>query len=178
VAERPASRAAAGSGRRRQEQTHPGTPWAAQSKPTEPQDTLQVRETHLDLLALTQALGSSERPGNVPGACSWMSRGILREGSFGQHCSLSGHTSQSSLLARYRSVLPSCTVPLVPSCFPPGQGRRRWSDQIESRRARRCHHFASTCRTQGYVARCPSSRLASSSSELRRKQYRLQAAPA
>ena len=48
-------------------------------------------------------------------ACSWMSRGILRDGSFGQHCGLSGHTSQSSLLARYRSVLPSCTVPLVPS---------------------------------------------------------------
>jgi hypothetical protein len=47
-------------------------------------------------------------------ACSWMSRGILRDGSFGQHCGLSGHTSQSSLLARYRSVLPSCTVPLVP----------------------------------------------------------------
>ena len=40
-------------------------------------------------------------------ACSWMSRGILRDGSFGQHCGLSGHTSQSSLLARYRSVLPS-----------------------------------------------------------------------
>src|SRR6195256_6233530 len=54
-------------------------------------------------------------------ACSWMSRGILRAGSFGQHCGLSGQPSQSSLLARYRSVLPSCTVPLVPSCFPPGQ---------------------------------------------------------
>jgi hypothetical protein len=54
-------------------------------------------------------------------ASSWMSRGILRAGSFGQHCGLSGHTSQSSLLARYRSVLPSCTVPLVPSRFPPGQ---------------------------------------------------------
>ena len=38
-------------------------------------------------------------------ACSYMSRGILRDGSFGQHCGLSGHTSQSSLLARYRSVL-------------------------------------------------------------------------
>jgi hypothetical protein len=54
-------------------------------------------------------------------ACSWMSRGILRDGSFGLHCGLSGHTSQSSLLARYKSVLPSCTVPLVPSYFPPGQ---------------------------------------------------------
>jgi hypothetical protein len=54
-------------------------------------------------------------------ACSWMSRGILRDGSFGQHWGLSGHISQSRLLARYRSVLPSCTVPLVPSRFPPGQ---------------------------------------------------------
>src|SRR6476660_1780665 len=54
-------------------------------------------------------------------ACSWISRGILRDGSFGQHCGLSGHTSQSSLLARYRSVLPSCTVPLVPSRLPLGQ---------------------------------------------------------
>jgi CRP-like cAMP-binding protein len=35
----------------------------------------------------------------------WMSRWILRDGSFGQHCGLSGHASQSSLLARYRSVL-------------------------------------------------------------------------
>src|SRR3954453_6058294 len=40
-------------------------------------------------------------------ACSWTSRGILRDGSFGQHCGLSGHISQSSLLARYRSVLPA-----------------------------------------------------------------------
>ena len=58
-------------------------------------------------------------------ACSWMSRGILRDGSLGQHCGLSGHPSQSSLLARYRSVLPSCTVPLVPSRFRLGSGRRR-----------------------------------------------------
>ena len=53
-------------------------------------------------------------------ACSCMLRGILRDGSFGQHCGLSGHASQSSLLARYKSVLPPCTVPLVPSRFPAG----------------------------------------------------------
>jgi hypothetical protein len=82
-------------------------------------------------------------------ACSWISRGILRDGSFGQHCGLSAQTSQSSLLARYRSVLPSCTVPLVPSCFP-----RRWPDHSESRHAKRCRHPASTCRKQEYVARC------------------------
>jgi hypothetical protein len=34
-------------------------------------------------------------------ACSWISRGILRDGSFGQLCGLSGQTLQSSLLARY-----------------------------------------------------------------------------
>ena len=48
-----------------------GTSRAAQSKPTEPQDALQVREPHLDLLALTprllEALGTSERPGDVSG---------------------------------------------------------------------------------------------------------------
>jgi hypothetical protein len=109
-------------------------------------------------------------------ACSWMSRGILRDGSFGQHCGLSGQTSQSSLLARYRSVLPSCTVPLVPSRFPPGQCRRRRSGHIESRCARRCHHPASTCRTRGYVARCLSPRPASSASEPPHKQYLRQAA--
>jgi hypothetical protein len=54
-------------------------------------------------------------------ACSWMSRGILRVGSFGQHLGFSGQTSQSRLLARYRRVLPSCTVPLVLSSLPPGQ---------------------------------------------------------
>jgi len=45
--------------------------WATQSKPTEPQDALQVCEPHLDLLALPlrllKALGASERPGNVSG---------------------------------------------------------------------------------------------------------------
>src|SRR6478752_4472428 len=45
--------------------------WTAQSKPPELQDALQVREPHLDLLAfmprLLEALGTSERPGNVPG---------------------------------------------------------------------------------------------------------------
>src|SRR5213079_272027 len=54
-------------------------------------------------------------------ACSWTSRGILRDGSFGQQVGFSGQRSQSRLLARYRSVLPSCTVPLVLSNLPPGQ---------------------------------------------------------
>jgi hypothetical protein len=47
-----------------------GASWATQSKSTEPQDTLQVFEPHLDLLAFTsrllKALGASERPSDVP----------------------------------------------------------------------------------------------------------------
>jgi len=85
-----------------------------------------VCEPHLDLLALTltaEAVGACERPGNVSGVLMDVS-GILRDGSFGQHWGLSGHTSQSSLLAQYRSVLPSCTVPLVPSRFPPRKSMR------------------------------------------------------
>src|SRR5829696_457134 len=53
-------------------------------------------------------------------ACSWMSRGILRDGFFGQHFGLSGHTSQSSLLARSRSVLPSCTGAACPQLLTAG----------------------------------------------------------
>jgi hypothetical protein len=48
-----------------------GTSRSTQSKPTELQDALQVREPHLDLLALMsrllKAFGASERPGNVSG---------------------------------------------------------------------------------------------------------------
>src|SRR5439155_26313474 len=77
-------------------------------------------EPHLDLLALTPSLLKASAIDRATSrAYSWMSRGILRDGSFGRHCGLSGHTSQSSLLARYSSVLPSCTVPLVPSRLPP-----------------------------------------------------------
>jgi hypothetical protein len=96
----PTTRAAAGSGRWQQGQTRPGH------------------------LAVRRDCSKPSVPANdraTSRACSWISRGILRDGSFGQHCGLSGHRSQSSLLARYRSVLPSCTVPLVPSRFPAGQ---------------------------------------------------------
>jgi hypothetical protein len=48
-----------------------GTSWTTQSKPAELQDALEVRKPHLDLLAFTsrrlEALGASERPGNVSG---------------------------------------------------------------------------------------------------------------
>jgi hypothetical protein len=75
--------------------------------------------------------GQSSRLNHTSRAYSWMSRGILRDGFFGQHCGLSGHISQSSLLARYKSVLPLCTVPLVPSRFLPGQWK---TSSVESYR--------------------------------------------
>jgi hypothetical protein len=63
-------RAAADSERWRPEQILTAS-WTTQSKSTESQNALQVREPHLDLLALTprllKALGASERPRNVSG---------------------------------------------------------------------------------------------------------------
>jgi len=48
-----------------------GASWATKPKPTKPQDTLQVREPHLDLLALAarllKGLGASERSGDISG---------------------------------------------------------------------------------------------------------------
>jgi hypothetical protein len=57
-----------------------GASWTTQPKPAELQDTLQVRKPHLDLLALTsrclEALGVSERPGNVPGVLMDVARDL------------------------------------------------------------------------------------------------------
>jgi hypothetical protein len=73
---------AAGSGQWQPEQTHPGASWATQSKPTEPQDALQVCKPHLDLLALAprllEALGASERPGDVSGMLVDVARNLAR----------------------------------------------------------------------------------------------------
>jgi hypothetical protein len=48
-----------------------GASWATKSKPTEPQDALQMCEPHLDLLPLTprlfKVLGANERSGDVAG---------------------------------------------------------------------------------------------------------------
>jgi hypothetical protein len=56
--------------------------WTTQSKPTKLQDALQVREPHLDLLALMsrllEALGANERPGNVSGVLMDVARGLAR----------------------------------------------------------------------------------------------------
>ena len=57
-----------------------GASWATQSQPTELQDALQMREPHLDLLAfaprLIEALGTSERPGNVSGTLMDITRDL------------------------------------------------------------------------------------------------------
>jgi len=57
-----------------------GASWATQSQPTEPQDALQVGEPHLNLLALTprllEAVGASERPGNVSGVLMDVARDL------------------------------------------------------------------------------------------------------
>jgi hypothetical protein len=121
-----------------------GSSWTTKPKPAEPQ-ALQVGEPHLDPLAFTSRLfkgfSASERTGNVSGAFMDVAD-ILRDGSFGQHYGFSGHISQSSLLARYRSVLSSCTVPATRAkpLPAPGSSQRRLSGHIESRHARRCHH--------------------------------------
>jgi hypothetical protein len=55
---------------------------ATQSEPTELQDALQVCKPHLDLLALMprplEALGSSERSGNVSGMLMDVVRDLAR----------------------------------------------------------------------------------------------------
>src|SRR5450756_1115000 len=54
----------------RQDKLVLGASWTTQSQPTELQDAFEVREPHLDLLALAsrllKALGANERPGNIP----------------------------------------------------------------------------------------------------------------
>ena len=59
-----------------------GGSWTTQSKSAELQDAFQVRKPHLDLLALAprllEALGASERPGNVPGVLMYVTRDLAR----------------------------------------------------------------------------------------------------
>ena len=80
-----------------------GASWTTKSKPIKLQDALQVCEPHLCAhVATSQSLRCQQRPGNVSGVFMDVAR--QRDGSFGQHWGMSGHTSQSSLLARNRSV--------------------------------------------------------------------------
>jgi hypothetical protein len=73
-------RAASDSGRWQQEQIVLGTSRSTQSKPTELQDALQMREPHLDLLALPprllEALGTGERTGKIPGVLKDVARDL------------------------------------------------------------------------------------------------------
>ena len=82
-------------------------------------------EAHLDLLALPlrllKALGTSERPGNVPGVLMDVARDLARWFFWTALGFERAYIAVELASARYRSVLPSCTVPLVPSRFPPGQ---------------------------------------------------------
>ena len=158
-----------------------GGSWTTQTKSAELQDAFQVRKPHLDLLALTSRCLEA----SVPASDRVTSRACAHVCSAGS-CAmvLLDSTAVWAGIHRSRACLhdtevsyPRARCRSFRAAFLPGSGRRRWSDHIESRCARRCPHPASTCRTQGYVARCPS-RSASSASELHRKRYRRQAAPA
>jgi hypothetical protein len=56
--------------------------WTTQSKPTEPQNALEMRKPHLDLLTLTPRLletfGASERPGDVLSVLMDIARDLAR----------------------------------------------------------------------------------------------------
>jgi hypothetical protein len=63
-----------------------GASWATKSKPAELQDAFQVRKSHLNLLRSRRDCSKLSVPTNdraMSRACSWISRGILRAGSFG-----------------------------------------------------------------------------------------------
>jgi hypothetical protein len=93
--------------------------WTTQSKPTELQDALQVREPHLDLLALI-ALGGGERPGNVSGMLVDIARDLARWFLWAA-LRFEWANVAIELAGAIQKCLASCTVPLVPSRFPPGQ---------------------------------------------------------
>ncbi|MET4486109.1 hypothetical protein ABIA94_001668 [Bradyrhizobium sp. LA7.1] len=159
-----------------------GAPWATKPKPTKPQDALQVRKPHLDLLALTsrrlESLGASERPGDVPGVLMYVARDLARWFFW-----TALRFKRACVAVELARTIQKRFDPVHGAARPEplsgrGSGKRRWSDHIESRCARRYRHLASTCRTRGYVVRCPSPRPASSASEQPRKRYPRQAAPA
>ena len=121
-----------------------------------------------------------------------------------EHRQLTVHRSHSPIVSnifhckRPRSVIPSlfhllrksnydyATEPFfdlldtrTPSGpYPRDSGRRRLSDHIESRCARRCHPVVLICRSPEYVGRRSSPRPASSASEPPRRRYRPRAGPA
>jgi hypothetical protein len=76
---------------------------SAVAQPVEPQDALEMREQHLDLLPLSprgdMGVGRGDAPGHVAGA-SWIECRSLRASMLGKHCGFSEQASQSNLLAR------------------------------------------------------------------------------
>src|SRR5262245_24842016 len=77
---------------------------------------LEVRKTHLDLLALVAGFGelgcTHQGARCIPCVLMHVARD-LRNGIFGAHLGLAGHGPQSRVLARLTMVLPSCTVSVV-----------------------------------------------------------------
>ena len=183
---RPTMRAAAGSARWPREQTHPGRLAGPRSR-SRPSFRMRFRCANriLDLLALTsrclEALGASEHDRATSRAHAFMY--VARD--FARWFFWTALRFERTYIA----VELACAIQKCLALSVHGAAR---SEPLSSRAAvdvagriiskvaarRRCHHPASTCRTQGYVARCPSPRPASSASELHRKRYRRQAAPA
>jgi hypothetical protein len=83
-----------------------GTSRPAQSEPTKLQDALQVAEPHLDLLRSRRDCSKasvSAKDRATSRACSWTSRGILRNGTFGQHSALSSQPARCPLRPQQRT---------------------------------------------------------------------------
>src|SRR6202171_3324377 len=93
-------------------------------RPLEAVVCLQVREAHFNTLPFVSRLGKRlclHLPScDIAGVLMDIARDLARIGLV-QHFARIGHTSQSRFEARYSSVRPSCTVPLVLSSFPFGQ---------------------------------------------------------
>ena len=83
-----------------------------------------MRKPHLDLLALTsrclEALGASERPGDITGVLMYVARDLARW-FFWTALRFERAYIAVELARTIQKRLASCTVPLVPSRFPPGQ---------------------------------------------------------
>ena len=87
--------------------------WASQTKPAEPQDTLQVREPHLDALAVVprpfERVGAGKRSSHVSRARFVdAARNPAKRLPWGQHPGLSWHVAQSVKQAAAREQRIPC----------------------------------------------------------------------
>ena len=178
----PAMRAVLGSGRWRPEQTRPGhlavhvveadrASGCASSART-------ASRSSCAHVATAQSVRCPASDRATSRACSWISRGILRDGSsFWQPLRFEWANVAIELACAIQKRLAlmhgaACSKPLSAGAVVDVVGR------VISKVAARegCRHPASICRTPGCVARCPSPRPASSASEPHRKPYPPQAA--